>query len=168
MTKRRRYIFLFSHNLNHSIINSSFLFSPMSSRRLVIKRGLKKRKPLTMFVYSLSFLQIQLIIYLSMSEQEVRKCSRRRRGGRINETILPSLCFYFPSVVCMRLYDNYYITVHPFHLSFLYIKNFQKPFYVCLFKIYLSPVLCCCLVVIFVYSYQPCNKPDSCGLMRPR
>ena len=32
--------------------NSSFIFSPMSNRLLVIKRGLRRRKLITMFVYN--------------------------------------------------------------------------------------------------------------------
>ena len=90
----------------YSIINSSFLFSPILSRLLVIKWGLRKRELLTMFVYFLFLFFSRnetAQIYLSMSEQEVRKCTRRREctgrrgGGGINITLVASfLTFYHP------------------------------------------------------------------------
>ena len=118
-----------SLSLYHSIINSSFLFSPMSTKLLVIKRGLRKRKLLTKFIYLLSSLLIKLIIPFLVRTRNLQVQEKTTR--RKNKYVVPFLsCFV--SIVRVRLYnEKYYITVHLFHLPF-FLKNLLKPFHMSL------------------------------------
>jgi hypothetical protein len=95
--EKKVYLSFSTHILNILSINSSFLFSPMSIRLLVIKRGLRKRKLLTMFVYILSFLQILLIIPFRDRPRspEVQETTTRRK----NKYIVASFLTFYPLFV---------------------------------------------------------------------